>query len=205
MALRGLCDIASVGRPERSEVSASPVSKIGSAGRKQITDVVGNSKGRWGSYQGVRRKITGALRSRQDVGGEGGWAHPGKLSGGGSFSGAPDTRESMQEKETGRGLVGQLHTIRLPVCPRMRPTETRWYAVDGYCVLDGSPGCLMIPSIELFQRYCTTPRFPECPWFARRAEKKGEASAPHGFSHYGRGVDVQCGQPLEQGNRARGI
>jgi hypothetical protein len=83
--------------------------------------------------------------------------------------------------ETGRGSVGHLHTIRLPVCPRMQPTETRWYAVDGYCVLDGSPGCLMIPSMDLFQRYCTTPCFPECPWFAKRAEKKGELPLPTAF------------------------
>ena len=84
----------------------------------------------------------------------------------------------MQGKETGRGLVGQLHAIRLPVCPRMRPTETRWYAVDGYCVLDGSPGWLMVPSVDLFRSYCTTPRFPECPWFAQRAKRNGGLPLP---------------------------
>ena len=71
------------------------------------------------------------------------------------------------------GLVEQLQVIHLPVCPRMRPAGTRWYAVDGCCVLGGSPGRLMIPTVEIFQRYCTTARFRGCPWFAETQENTG--------------------------------
>jgi hypothetical protein len=98
--------------------------------------------------------------------------YPGKLPGGGSFPRTHPTRETMRENGIGHGLVEQLHAIRLPVCPRMRPAETNWYAVDGYCVLDESPGWLMVPSIDIFRSNCTTPHFQECPWFLRGSNKE---------------------------------
>lgn len=63
------------------------------------------------------------------------------------------------------GLAERLGMDRLPVCPRMRLAGTSWYAVDGFCVQEASPGWLMVPSIDLFRSYCTTARFSQCPWF----------------------------------------
>ena len=79
----------------------------------------------------------------------------------------------MREAGHVHGLVEQLQVIHLPMCPRMRPARTRWFAVEGCCIFGGSPGRLMIPTVEIFQRYCTTARFRECPWSAKREENIG--------------------------------
>lgn len=73
----------------------------------------------------------------------------------------------MHEEGNVRGLVEQFQVIRLPVCPRMRSAGTRRYSVEGYCGLDASPIWLMIPSLDIFRNYCTTSRYPMCPWFER--------------------------------------
>jgi len=73
--------------------------------------------------------------------------------------------ESAPETARARGLAERLQFTRLPVCPKLRPADMTWYAVDGYCVVEGSPGRLMIPTLDTFHGYCTTTRFGHCPWF----------------------------------------
>jgi hypothetical protein len=69
----------------------------------------------------------------------------------------------MREEARAQGLAERLQITRLPVCPMLKSADTNWYAVDGYCVIEGFPGRLMIPTIDTFQGYCTTTRFCHCP------------------------------------------
>jgi hypothetical protein len=39
--------------------------------------------------------------------------------------------------------------------------------VQCYCVLADPPGWFLIPSIEEYREYCTTPRWGDCCWFRR--------------------------------------
>lgn len=67
-------------------------------------------------------------------------------------------------------LAEHLQERAVPLCPQLRPAHAEWlYPVKGYCVLDRSPGWFMIPSIEEYRSYCTTPRFRECCWFGGAA------------------------------------
>ncbi len=61
-----------------------------------------------------------------------------------------------------------------PACPHFRSCrEVRPYPVKGYCVLAGPQGWLMIPSIEEYRQYCTSPQFCHCCWFASTEEIAG--------------------------------
>jgi hypothetical protein len=72
----------------------------------------------------------------------------------------------MTDAEHLRGLADQLRTARRPVCPQFRPVSAKWiYPVEGYCVLAGASGQLMIPSIEEYREFCTAGRSAACPWF----------------------------------------
>jgi len=97
--------------------------------------------------------------------------YAGRLSGGGSFPDAHSTLEAMREKGIDLGLAKQFQVIRQTGCSRMRLAETKYNTVDGYCVLDGSAGWLMVPSIDLFEGYCTTLRFSEGPWSETGSDK----------------------------------
>lgn len=83
----------------------------------------------------------------------------------------------MTDEEYARQMAQRLQQVRPPVCPQMRKASAEWlYPVEGYCVLERSPGWLMIPSIEEYRSYCTTPRFHECPWFGggRDSPREGD-------------------------------
>lgn len=72
----------------------------------------------------------------------------------------------MSDGARGGELAEALCEGRRHRCPQMRAVQADWlYPVEGYCVLHRAPGWLMIPSVEEFQRYCTTLRFQQCPWF----------------------------------------
>lgn len=72
----------------------------------------------------------------------------------------------MSDEAHAHELAERLREVRLPACPQMRPAcVERLYPVQGYCVLSQAPAWFMIPSIEEFRHYCTTPRFRQCPWF----------------------------------------
>jgi hypothetical protein len=63
-------------------------------------------------------------------------------------------------------------------CPQLRPARTI-YPVDGYCVFDQSVGWFMIPSVDEFRTYCTTPRFSQCLWLRRaQGPRDSRGSAP---------------------------
>ena len=86
----------------------------------------------------------------------------------------------MGPSEAVRRVIGQIGQVQIPVCPWMRlARKETGYAIDGYCVLDQSPGWFMIPSIEEFDTYCTGAQFHRCPWFNRgqadRAAPKGQS------------------------------
>ena len=67
-----------------------------------------------------------------------------------------------------RELAVRLRPDRRPRCPQLRACRAeRLYPVRGYCVLAESPGWFMIPSIEEYREYCTTPRYGDCCWFRR--------------------------------------
>jgi hypothetical protein len=85
---------------------------------------------------------------------------------------------AMSDEAYVRQLAASLREVRSPACPQLRPAFAEWlYPVEGYCVLQQSPACLMIPSIEEFRLYCSTPRFHQCPWFGR-IEGAGERELP---------------------------
>jgi len=75
------------------------------------------------------------------------------------------TEEAACKTAQAQSLTERLQITRLPVCPMLRSAGTKWYAVDGYCVIEGSPGRLMIPTLDTFHGYCTTARFCHCPWY----------------------------------------
>ncbi len=53
-----------------------------------------------------------------------------------------------------------------PLCPQFRKCgHEGLHQVQGYCVLAGKPGWLMLPSIEEYRENCTTRHFGECRWF----------------------------------------
>ena len=86
--------------------------------------------------------------------------------------------ESMSDETYVRQLAASLREVRSPACPQLRPASAEWlYPVEGYCVLQRSPACLMIPSIEEFRQCCSTPRFHQCPWFGR-VEGAGKHALP---------------------------
>jgi hypothetical protein len=63
-------------------------------------------------------------------------------------------------------LAQRLREVRRPLCPQLHGCDHEGlYPVQGYCVLADSPGWFMIPSIEEYREYCTTPRFDACRWF----------------------------------------
>jgi hypothetical protein len=65
-------------------------------------------------------------------------------------------------------LAERLREDPRPWCPHLRACRAEWlYPVQGYCVLAESPGWFMIPSIEEYREYCTTPRYGDCCWFGR--------------------------------------
>jgi hypothetical protein len=71
-------------------------------------------------------------------------------------------------------LAKRLRDDRRPLCPQFRGCGIEGlYPVQGYCVLSQSPGWFMIPSIEEYREYCTTPRFGECCWFRGTGEFRG--------------------------------
>ncbi|HTX51898.1 MAG TPA: hypothetical protein VMD08_00710 [Candidatus Baltobacteraceae bacterium] len=52
------------------------------------------------------------------------------------------------------------------LCPRAHPFDRPWAAsVKAYCMGPQGRVCAMIPSIDEFVRFCTSPNFAECPWF----------------------------------------
>jgi hypothetical protein len=79
--------------------------------------------------------------------------------------------EEMDKIHAG-DLAQRLREERRPLCPQFRPHHIE-RLVQGYCVLTQSPGWFMIPSIEEYREYCTTPRFGECCWFRRTGENAG--------------------------------
>jgi hypothetical protein len=73
-----------------------------------------------------------------------------------------DENDEMHVRELARGLREDPR----PLCPQFRGCDHEGlYPVQGYCVLADSPGWLMLPSIEEFREYCTTPQFRACRWF----------------------------------------
>ena len=72
---------------------------------------------------------------------------------------------AVEDPARAQSLAARLQMTRLPVCPKLRPTAMKWYAVDGYCVVDGFPERLMIPALDTFRSYCTTAQFCRCPWY----------------------------------------
>ena len=79
-----------------------------------------------------------------------------------------------------RALAVSLRAEPRPRCPQFRASrEERLYPVEGYCVLAESPGWFMIPSIEEYREFCTTPRSGDCCWFGRigNGEMAGQGKA----------------------------
>jgi hypothetical protein len=71
-------------------------------------------------------------------------------------------------------LAKRLREEPRPLCPQLHSCDhERLYPVEGYCVLADSPGWFMIPSIEEYRQYCTTPRFGECRWFRGAGANSG--------------------------------
>ena len=65
-----------------------------------------------------------------------------------------------------RAEANRLRADPRPRCPQLRACRAeRLYPVPGYCVLADTPGWFMIPSIEEYREYCTTPRWGDCCWF----------------------------------------
>lgn len=78
-----------------------------------------------------------------------------------------------------RGPGGRLRQHPEPSCPQFRLSRIqRLYPVEGCCVLARTPGWFMIPSIEEYREYCTTPRFQDCCWFGGAAENPGSVEGP---------------------------
>jgi len=87
----------------------------------------------------------------------------------------------MERQERDWGMVELLGQVRLPVCPRLRAAHVKpFYPVDGYCVLDQSPGWFMIPSVEEFRTYCTSAQFDQCPWFKHMQISRAPSQWPLG-------------------------
>ena len=74
----------------------------------------------------------------------------------------PERNDEVDARE----LAVSLRADPRPQCPQLRACRAdRLYPVQGYCVLAESPGWFMIPSIEEYREYCTTPRWGDCCWF----------------------------------------
>jgi hypothetical protein len=65
------------------------------------------------------------------------------------------------------GVLGEgLPAASESACPHLRSVlGGQLYPVQCYCVLGGSPGGFMIPSIEEFREFCSGSRYAVCPWF----------------------------------------
>jgi hypothetical protein len=78
-----------------------------------------------------------------------------------------------------RELAQHLREEPRPLCPQLRAcAPERLYPVEGYCVLAASPGWFMIPSVEEYREYCTTPRFGACRWFQGVGATSGSVEGP---------------------------
>ena len=64
-------------------------------------------------------------------------------------------------------------------CPEFHGITPALFGIDGYCILRGVAGQLMIPSLDEHRRYCTTTHFPFCP---HRAATARGVSCPGGPS-----------------------
>ena len=102
----------------------------------------------------------------------------------------------MSRDETGGGiriaeLVRQLRDELRPVCPQFRPykQETR-YPGRGHCIPLHRLGCLIIPSIDEYGRYCTRPTFAACPWFRAVDAAHAEEGGPHAAGDETRPVGI---------------
>ncbi len=93
-----------------------------------------------------------------------------------------------------RELTVSLWPDPRPRCPQLRVCRVeRLYPVQGYCVLAESPGRFMIPSIEEYREYCTTPLWGDCHWFGRIGAGRGIGA---GEAHRAeRAVRVNTWQP----------
>ncbi len=70
------------------------------------------------------------------------------------------------EEIDARELAKSLREEPRPLCPQfLECGHEGLYPVQGYCVLAGKPGWLMLPSIEEYRENCTTRQFGECRWF----------------------------------------
>jgi hypothetical protein len=78
-----------------------------------------------------------------------------------------------------RELAQHLRKEPRPLCPQLHACDLEGlYPVQGYCILADSPGWFMIPSIEEYREYCTTPRFGACRWFRRVGATSGPVEGP---------------------------
>lgn len=78
-------------------------------------------------------------------------------------------------------LAKRLREDPRPLCPQFRGCDHEGlYPVQGYCVLADSPGWLMLPSIEEYREYCTTPRFGACRWFRGAGANRGPVEGQPG-------------------------
>jgi hypothetical protein len=67
-----------------------------------------------------------------------------------------------------REMAERLRPDPRPRCPQLRACRAeRLYPVQGYCVLEESPGWFMTPSIEEYREHRTTPRWGNCCWVRR--------------------------------------
>lgn len=93
-------------------------------------------------------------------------------------AGCRSGEESMSDEAHTCELAESLREVRRHRCSQMRPARAEWlYPVEGYCILSRAAAWLMIPSIEEFRQYCTTPRFRECPWFGGSKDRVGARQA----------------------------
>jgi hypothetical protein len=80
-----------------------------------------------------------------------------------------------------REVAEHLREEHEPLCPQFRLHHTeRPYPVQGSCVVASWPGWLMIPSIEEYREYCTTPRFGQCRWFSGAGGTSGSSKGRRG-------------------------
>jgi hypothetical protein len=72
----------------------------------------------------------------------------------------------LEHPDLGAAAVAvSLQTDPRSCCPQLRPCHAEGrYPVEGYCILEESPGWFMIPSIEEYRESCTTPRWCDCCW-----------------------------------------
>lgn len=93
-----------------------------------------------------------------------------------------------------RFMAERLSEDPRPQCPQLRACRVeRLYPVEGYCVLVDSPGWFMIPSIEEYREYCTTPRWGDCCWFRRIGP--GERTGAGGVHRAEQAIRVNTWQP----------